>query len=42
MSGDSPGLKKTDKAPKEPLARIVPIAETIDFKNKVIAHHNKT
>ena len=33
---------KNDKAAIEPLSRIVPIKETIDFSKKVVNHHNKS
>jgi len=37
VSGNAPGEK-----PTVPLAKLVPIRETLDFKNKITAHHAKT
>ena len=34
--------KKDEDDQKEPLARIVPIKDTIDFSNKVMTHHSKS
>ena len=40
-SDSSPPTPADGKPAAEPLSRIVPIAETIDFSKKVTVHHNK-